>query len=136
MSIKNCYEISLPLINDYRGNLVYIEGSNHIPFDIKRVYYIYDIPLNFHRGEHAHRKLHQFILAISGSFDLTINDGVNSNKIHLNTSSRGMYLCPMIWRSLTNFSPSAICLVFASELYSEDDYIRQYQQFILEANAN
>ena len=128
-SICNCELIDFPKIHDPRGNLTFIEGITHIPFDIKRVYYLYDVPGGAERGGHAHKKLHQVIIAISGSFDITISDGTSSKKFHLDRSYFGLYLCPMIWRELDNFSSGSVCLVLASEPYSESDYLRNFDQY-------
>ncbi|QWE20938.1 FdtA/QdtA family cupin domain-containing protein [Polynucleobacter sp. AP-Kolm-20A-A1] len=128
-SVDTCQLLELPRVNDRRGNLTFIENSNQIPFDIKRVYYLYDIPGGSDRGAHAHKNLHQFVVAMSGSFDIELDDGVKKKKFHLNRSYYGLYVCPMMWRSLDNFSSGAVCMVLASDIYSEDDYIRSYREF-------
>lgn len=133
MSIKDCRIVELPKIADPRGNLSFIEGGQHIPFDIKRVYYLYDVPGGSDRGSHAHKKLHQFIVAMSGSFDVVLDDGQQKHRFHLNRSYYGLYVCPMMWRDLDNFSSGAVCMVLASERYSPDDYIRDYEQFLAAA---
>lgn len=130
MNIKNCKIINLPLITDGRGSLSFVENKAQIPFEIKRTYFLYHIPENTVRGCHAHKDLHQFIVATSGSFDVTLDDGVEKKKYHLNSPNIGLYVCPMIWRLLDNFSSDSVCLVLASEYYSEDDYIRDYDKFI------
>lgn len=129
MSIKDCKIVELPKIADPRGNLSFIEGGNHIPFDIKRVYYLYDVPGGSDRGSHAHKNLHQFIIAMSGSFDVVLDDGKQKQRFHLNRSHYGLYVCPMMWRDLDNFSSGSVCMVLASERYDEADYIRNYEQF-------
>lgn len=129
MSIKNCHLINLPKITDPRGNLSFIEGGQHIPFDIKRVYYLYDVPGGSDRGSHAHKNLHQFIVAMSGSFDVVLDDGKEKKRFQLNRSYNGLYVCPMMWRDLDNFSSGAVCMVLASAHYDENDYIRDYSQF-------
>ena len=129
--IDNCKIIDFPKIHDPRGNLTFIEGLGHVPFDIKRIYYLYDVPGGAERGGHAHKNLHQVIIAISGSFDITISDGASSKKFHLNRSYFGLYLCPMMWRELDNFSSGSVCLVLASEVYSESDYLRSFEQYRL-----
>lgn len=134
MPLNDCRIIELPKISDPRGNLSFIEGSQHIPFDIKRVYYLYDVPGGSDRGSHAHKNLHQFIVAMSGSFDVVLDDGKEKKRFHLNRSYYGLYVCPMIWRELDNFSSGAVCLVLASEHFSEADYIRDYQQFLTKIN--
>lgn len=129
-SIENCRMVDLPKISDPRGNLTFIEGQNHIPFDIQRVYYLYDVPGGAERGGHAHKDLHQLIIAMSGSFDVVLNDGNTQKRIHLNRSYTGLYVCPMIWRELDNFSSGSVCMVLASNKYDESDYYRNYQEFI------
>lgn len=129
MLVDNCKIIDLPKISDYRGNLSFVESMNQIPFDIKRVYYLYDVPGGAERGGHAHKELHQLVIAISGSFEVTLNDGKNSTTYILNRSSKGLYICPLIWRDLKNFTSGSVCLVLASDFYSEDDYFRNYEIF-------
>ena len=130
MSLKDCYRIEFPKISDPRGNLSYVEGGRHIPFDIRRVYYLYDVPGGAHRGGHAHRALHQLIVAMSGSFDVLLDDGNEKARFHLNRSYYGLYVCPMVWRELDNFSSGAVCLVLASRHYDESDYLRDYSEYI------
>ncbi|MCW2291625.1 MULTISPECIES: FdtA/QdtA family cupin domain-containing protein [Pseudomonas] len=129
MSLQNCRIIDLPKIEDKRGNLTFIEGGRHVPFDIGRVYYLYDVPGGADRGGHAHKKLHQLLVAISGSFDVTLSDGKASFKYSLNRSYYGLYVPPMMWRDIDNFSSGSVCLVLASDYYSEDDYFRDYGAF-------
>lgn len=129
MSLEDCKLIELPKITDPRGNLSFIEGGQHIPFDIKRVYYLYDVPGGSDRGSHAHKNLCQFIVAMSGSFDVVLDDGKEKKRFHLNRSYYGLYVCPMMWRDLDNFSSGAVCMVLASTHYDEADYIRDYLQF-------
>jgi dTDP-4-dehydrorhamnose 3,5-epimerase-like enzyme len=128
--IKNCNVIDLPKISDSRGNLTFIEQLNHVPFEIKRIYYLYNVPQSDKRGGHAHKKLHQLFIAISGSFDIQLDDGFTKKTVRLNACSQGLYVCPMIWRELYNFSPNAVCMVLASDYYSENDYIRKHADFI------
>lgn len=130
MSLKNCYQIEFPKISDPRGNLSFVEGGRHIPFDIRRVYYLYDVPGGASRGGHAHKTLHQLVVAMAGSFDVELDDGNEKKRFHLNRSYYGLYVCPMIWRELDNFSSGAVCMVLASHLYDEDDYLRDYQEYI------
>ena len=130
MSINNCQVIDLPKISDPRGNLSFIEGGSQIPFDIERVYSLYDVPGGAERGGHAHKALHQLIIAMAGSFDVVLDDGVEKKRIHLNRSYSGLYVCPMIWRELDNFSSGAVCMVLASNKYDEDDYYREYSQYL------
>lgn len=127
--IEDCQMIGLPRINDPRGNLTFIEGGRHVPFDIKRVYYLYDVPGGAERGGHAHKNLRQLIIAMSGSFDVHLDDGREKKMVHMNRSYKGLFVCPMTWREVSNFSSGAVCLVLASNFYDEDDYYRDYAQF-------
>lgn len=131
MNIDLCKIIDLPKITDARGNLTFVEGGNQIPFDIQRVYYLYDVPGGAQRGGHAHKGLHQLIIAMSGSFDVVLDDGANKKRVHMNRSYNGLYVCPMIWRELDNFSSGSVLMVLASNKYDEDDYYRDYNQFLL-----
>jgi len=135
MSVARCQIINLPKISDPRGNLTFVEANRHIPFNFSRIYYLYDVPGGSERGGHAHKNLHQFMIAMSGSFDVLLDDGKNKRKVSLNRSHYGLYICPMIWRELDNFSSGAVCMVIASEYYDEADYIRNYDQFLKEANS-
>lgn len=130
MALNDCRIFDLPKITDPRGNLTFIEGGRHIPFDIERVYYLYDVPGGAERGGHAHKGLHQLIVAMSGSFDVVLDDGKERKRYHLNRSYHGLYVCPMIWRELDNFSSGSVCMVLASNRYDEDDYYRDYNEFI------
>lgn len=130
MSISNCRMIDLPKISDPRGNLTFVEGGQHIPFDIQRVYYLYDVPGGAERGGHAHKGLQQLLIAMSGSFDVVLDDGSGKKRYHLNRSYSGLYVCPMIWRELDNFSSGSVCMVLASNRYDENDYYRDYQEYI------
>ena len=130
MSIDNCEIIQLPQIADPRGNLTFIEGARHLPFEIKRVYYLYDVPGGATRAGHGHKVLHQLLIAMSGSFDVVIDDGYAKRKHHLNRSYYGLYICPMIWREIDNFSSGSVCMVLASDYFDESDYYRDYQQFL------
>lgn len=127
--IDRCSLLHLPEITDPRGNLTFIESGRHIPFEIRRVYYLYDIPGGSERGGHAHKALHEFIIALSGSFDIHLDDGSSKKTVQMNRSYYGLYLCPMIWREMDNFSSGAVCLVLASDYYDESDYYRDYNQF-------
>lgn len=129
-SIETCQMIDLPKIQDPRGNLTFVEGGNQIPFDIQRVYYLYDVPGGAERGGHAHKDLHQLIIAMSGSFDVVLDDGKNKKRVHMNRSYNGLYVCPMIWRELDNFSSGAVLMVLASNKYDEADYYRDYADFM------
>lgn len=129
-SIDDCNVVSLPKHTRPNGNLTVAEGNISVPFDIRRVYYLYDIPAGEERGGHAHKQLQQFLIAVSGSFDVIIDDGDNRRTITLNRPFTGLHIRPGIWRELNNFSSGAVCLVLASEHYDEDDYIRIYDEFI------
>ena len=131
-----CEMVSLPKIHEPRGNLTFVEGQGLIPFDIARVYYLYDVPGGAERGGHAHKGLQQLIIAMSGSFDVVLDDGRNKRRVHLNRSYYGLYVCPMIWRELDNFSSGSVCLVLASNKYDEADYYRDYQQFLRAQNID
>jgi hypothetical protein len=128
--LDDCKIIELPKITDPRGNLTFIEGNNHVPFDIRRVYYLYDVPGGAERGGHAHKGLSQLIVAMSGSFDIILDQGGEKKRFHLNRSYQGLYVCPMIWRELDNFSSGSVCMVLASNVYEESDYYRDYQEFL------
>ena len=130
MNIEKCKIIELPKIGDPRGNLTFIEAGRHVPFEISRVYYLYDVPGGAERGGHAHKGLHQLIVAMSGSFDVILDDGSKKRRFHLNRSYYGLYVCPMIWRELDNFSSGSVCMVLASNYYDEADYFRDYDQFV------
>ncbi len=130
MTLALCRVIDLPKISDPRGNLTFIEGGRQIPFDIQRVYYLYDVPGGAERGGHAHKGLTQLIVAMSGSFDVVLDDGGRRQRFHLNRSYQGLLVCPMIWRELDNFSSGSVCMVLASNLYDEEDYYRNYDDFM------
>lgn len=130
MSVENCKLIELTKITDPRGNLTFIEGGRHIPFDIRRVYYLYDVPGGAERGGHAHNALSQLIIAMSGSFDVILDDGSEKKRYHLNRSYQGLYVCPMIWREMDNFSSGSVCMVLASNIYEESDYYRDYSEYL------
>ncbi len=127
--IHNCNVVELPKIHNRSGNITVVQNGDHLPFDIKRIYYLYDVPGGSERGGHAHKNLHQLIVAASGSFDVIIDDGRNKKIIQLNRPNFGLLVIPGIWREIVNFSSGAICFVLASEKYSEDDYIRTYDEF-------
>jgi hypothetical protein len=130
-NLDSCRVIDLPKIVDHRGNLTFIESGRHLPFSIERVYYLYDVPGGAERGGHAHKELQQLIIAIAGSFDVTLDDGKDKRKYHLNRSHFGLYVSPMIWRELGNFSTGCVCMVLASSFYSEADYFRSYSDFMM-----
>jgi hypothetical protein len=130
MPIADCHEIELPKINDPRGNLTFIEGERHVPFEIKRVYYLYDVPGGATRAGHAHKTLQQVLIAIAGSFDVLLDDGKEKQRYHLNRSYYGLYIYPLTWRVIDNFSSGAVCLSIVSDFYDESDYIRNYDEFL------
>lgn len=130
MKVENCRIIDLPRIQDVRGNLTFIEGKQHIPFEIKRTYYLYDVPGGESRGGHAHKKLQQFIIAISGSFDVIVDDGNKRSRFHMNRAYYGLYIPSMVWRELDNFSSGAVSLVLASNSYEEKDYFRDHKEYV------
>ncbi|MGS0742071.1 sugar 3,4-ketoisomerase [Glaciimonas sp. GG7] len=127
--------IDFPKYGDPRGNLSVIEGGIHIPFEIKRVYYLYDVPGGSSRAGHGHKELEQVIVAMSGSFDVIIDDGYERKKIHLNRSYHGLYIPKMMWREVENFSSGAVCLVLASTIYDQADYYHNYSEFAAVAHA-
>ncbi|MCU7842314.1 MAG: FdtA/QdtA family cupin domain-containing protein [Candidatus Thiodiazotropha sp. (ex Monitilora ramsayi)] len=133
--LERCRLIELPSKPDARGNLSFIEGGIHIPFDIQRVYYLYDVPSGISRGAHGHRQLEQFILAMSGSFTITLDDGIDKKTFELNKPNVGLYIPAMLWRDLNEFSSNAVCMVLASRKYEEEDYFRDYDAFVDYAHA-
>jgi hypothetical protein len=135
MSLEACRIIQLPRIQDPRGNLTFIEGDVHVPFDIRRVYYLYDVPGDSSRGGHAHKALQQLIIAMSGSFDVVLHDGREERRFHLNRSYFGLYLAPMVWRELDNFSSGSVCMVLASARYEEADYHRDFDTYRMAVGA-
>ena len=135
MSLKECTLIELPKIPDPRGNLTFLEGGRHIPFDIKRVFYLYDVPGGETRAGHALKTCHQFVIAISGSFDVILDDGTAKERYQLNRSYRGVYIPPRIWREIENFSSGSVCAVLASECYDAGGYYRTYDEFLSVVHA-
>jgi dTDP-4-dehydrorhamnose 3,5-epimerase-like enzyme len=130
MSLAGCRIIELPQVRDPRGNLTFIEGGRHLPFDIRRVYYLYDVPGGATRAGHGHRTLHQLVIAMSGSFDVLLDDGRERRRYSMNRSYYGLYIAPMVWRELDNFSSGSVCMVLASAHYDESDYYRLYDDFL------
>lgn len=122
--------IELPVITDPRGNLCVAESGPHLPFEIRRVYFLYDVPGGSVRAGHAHRELNQLVLALSGSFDVRLHDGEREEVVTLNRPNRGLHMGPMVWREIENFSSGSVCLVLASHLYDEADYIRDFDTFL------
>lgn len=135
MSIDDCKIIELPKITDPRGNLTFVESERNIPFAIQRVYYLYDVPGGESRAGHGHKELHQLMIAISGSFDVTLDDGKSQKHFHLDRSYRGLYIAPMTWREINNFSTGSVCVVLASDFYDESDYFRNYDDFLKATSA-
>jgi dTDP-4-dehydrorhamnose 3,5-epimerase-like enzyme len=122
--------IKLPVVRDRRGNLTFVEGDRHAPFEIRRVYYLYDVPGGATRAGHAHRGLQQLLIAVSGSFDVVLDDGRTREVVTLNRSYIGLYIPQLVWREIENFSSGSVCLVLASEHYDEADYIHDYDEFV------
>jgi len=129
-TVFNCNVLTLPKIHNRAGNITALNNSVDIPFDVNRVYYLYDVPGGEGRGGHAHKELQQLIVAVSGSFDITLDDGRIKKTVSLNRPYYGLHIVPGIWRDLTNFSSGAICLVLASHIYDANDYIRDYEDFL------
>lgn len=127
--IHNCNVVELTKIHNPAGNITIIQNGGHQPFDVKRVYYLYDVPGGAERGGHAHKSLYQLIVAASGSFDVILDDGINKKIVELNRPYYGLLVVPGIWREIVNFSSGAICLVLASSKYEKEDYIRDYKEF-------
>jgi len=128
--LKKCKIIDFPKIKDVRGNLTFIEQNGHVPFELKRVYYIYDVPSGETRGGHAHKELEQVIISLSGSFDVVLDDGYDRETFTLNRPHYGLYIYPGVWREMENFSSNSVGLVLASTLFDESDYIRDYDEFV------
>jgi hypothetical protein len=128
--VNDCKIIQLSKIHNRAGNITIIENNLDIPFEVKRIYYLYDIPSNETRGGHAHKELFQLVIGASGSFNINLNDGINDKTVFLNRPDFGLLIVPGIWRDLSDFSSGSVCLVFASEIYSENDYIRDYDEFL------
>ena len=130
-TVENCYKINLKINHQENGKIIAVNNKIDLPFDIKRLYYLYDVPFDASRGGHAHKELEQIIIALSGSFDLIIKDGEKEKTYQLNKPNVGIYLPSGLWRELNNFSSGTICLVLVSQEYSEDDYIRNYDKFLI-----
>jgi hypothetical protein len=129
-TLSNCKVLELNKVHNISGNISVVEGNKLIPFGVKRIYYLYDVPGGADRGGHAHKNLYQLVIAASGSFDVILDDGASRININLNHPYKGLLIVPGIWRELTNFSSGSICLVLASELYDNNDYIREYNNFL------
>lgn len=135
MSLADCRLIDFPVIGRPEGNLTFVEATRHVPFEIRRIYYLYDVPGGAMRGGHGHKALEQVFIAMSGSFDIELDDGVERKKYHLNRSYYGVYVAPMMWRELDNFSSGSVCLVLASDYFDENDYFRRYEDFLRAVRA-
>ena len=133
LEVEGAYLLDLPKISDPRGDLTFLEGQQHVPFNIARVYYLYNVPVEAQRGGHAHRNLQQVIFALSGSFRVLLDDGNKKTEVILRNPSVGLYINKMIWRELDLFSQGAVCMVVASTPYEENDYYRDYDEFLAEA---
>ncbi|MFZ2633419.1 MAG: FdtA/QdtA family cupin domain-containing protein [Desulfosalsimonadaceae bacterium] len=129
-SVHDCMLIDLPKISERKGAITPIYGKEHVPFEIKRVFYLYDVPGGEGRGAHAHKTLHQFIIAVMGAFEVVMDDGHETRRVRLDRAYNGLHVPPMIWAHEENFSSGGICLVLASATYDETDYIRDYTKFI------
>ena len=129
-TIDACTVLDLPKITDARGNLTYVEQQRHVPFDIKRIFFLYDVPTGADRGAHAHLQHHQFLICLAGSFDVEVDDGSGQRLIHLNRPWKGLHVPPMIWAAEKNFDPGSVCLVLSSDLFAEDDYVRDYEDYL------
>jgi hypothetical protein len=130
VSVSGCRLLHLPVVRDQRGNLTVIESPQHVPFHIRRVYYLYDIPAGEHRAGHAHRTLEQLLVAVAGSFDVVLDDGKTRQTVTLNRPFVGLYLPQLVWREIENFSAGAVCLALASDHFDESDYVRNYERFV------
>lgn len=129
-TVADCRMVELPKIHDPRGNLTFVEGGRHVPFAVRRAYWIYAVPGGEHRGGHAYRELHEVLIALSGSFEVHVDDGAETSVHVLNRGYCGLYVPNLIWRELANFSTNAVCLILASAPYSENDYIRDKSEFV------
>ncbi len=129
-NIEDCCLVELPIVHNENGNITVLENNINIPFDIKRIYYLYDVPMGAERGGHAHYDLQQYVVAASGSFSFILDDGTNKKEVFLNHPNKALHIKPGIWREMKGFSSGSICLVMASMEYTENDYIRDYQDFL------
>lgn len=129
MGLEECVLVDLQTLSDNRGDLTIVEGGRHVPFEIRRVYFLHGVPAGISRGGHAHKRLRQLFVAASGGFDVLLDDAFARKTVRLDRVDRGLIITPMIWRELRNFSPGSVCMVLASEHYDEDDYFRDYTDF-------
>ncbi|HPY66813.1 MAG: WxcM-like domain-containing protein [Bacteroidales bacterium] len=134
--IFSCNVVELNKIHNPAGNITIVQNDHDLPFNVRRIYYLYDVPSGSDRGGHAHKNLYQLVIAVSGSFDVILDDGSKKKIVQLNRPNYGLLVVPGIWRELVNFSSGAICLVLASQKYTEDDYIRDYSKFREMKNLN
>lgn len=130
MNVEKYRIIEFPLINDFRGNLVFMENNKDIPFDIQRIFYVFDVPPDVRRGGHAHKTVQEVIIPLAGSIDISVDDGITKKIFHLNKPSQGLYVSSMIWRELYNYSPGSILLALASTPFDPSDYYKNYQEFL------
>lgn len=129
-TVFDCLVVDMSKVHTESGNITVVENGSNIPFDVKRVYYLYDVPGGEVRGGHAHYELEQYIIAASGSFEVILDDGVNRKRVFLNRPNLALHIVPGLWREIDNFSSGSICMVLASDLYEENDYIRDYNKFL------
>ena len=129
-TVFECKLLTLSKNHEVKGNLTAVSNNSEVPFDVKRLYYLYDIPGGSIRGGHGHKELRQFVVALSGSFEITLDDGLNKKFFRLSRPNEGLFVPSGLWRELTNFSSGSVCLVLASEFYSENDYFRNYEEFV------
>ena len=130
MHVDDCRLIRFPRVADARGNLIFIEALRHVPFEVKRVFYLYGVPPGETRGAHAHKTLEQVMIALSGAFDIALDDGLHQRHVRMNAPDCGLYVPPMVWEVELNFDPGSLCLVLASDFYSEADYYRGYDEYL------
>ncbi|WP_294208398.1 FdtA/QdtA family cupin domain-containing protein [uncultured Chryseobacterium sp.] len=129
-NVEDCEVVELPILHTEKGNMTVLENQKSIPFDIQRIYYLYDVPMNAERGGHSHYELEQYVIAASGSFTFVLDDGKNKKEVFLNHPNKALHIKQGIWREMKDFSSGSICLVLASMKYAENDYIREYQDFL------
>ncbi len=134
--VEACRLVALPRFRHETGSLSFAEAEVHVPFAIERIYYLYDLANGARRGAHGHKALHQLMIPVAGSFDVLLNDGRRQRRVHLSQPDKALYICPMIWRDLENFAPGSVCVVLASHKYDEDDYYRNYDDFIKAATSS
>lgn len=129
-SVDDCEVVELPIVHNEAGNITVLENGQNVPFDIKRVYYLYDVPMGAERGGHGHYELQQYVVAASGSFTFVLDDGISKKEVFLNHPNKALHIVPGIWREMRDFSTGSVCLVLASMEYTEDDYMREYDEFL------